>query len=82
MGGSGAGKSTLLNILAGKFDVKSNMKLNGKVTINGDTMTWAKYRNITGFVMQRDIFMESLSIEEIFKFVTDLIDPKESEQEK
>jgi len=66
MGGSGAGKSTLLNILSGKFDVEDNMELTGTVKINGDTMNWEKYRNITGFVMQRDIFMESLKVEEIF----------------
>ena len=66
MGGSGAGKSTLLNILSGKFEVEKNMEFQGKVKINGDDMSWEKYRNITGFVMQRDIFMESLKVHEIF----------------
>ena len=42
------------------------MQLSGSVKINGDKMEWEKYRNITGFVMQRDIFMESLKVEEIF----------------
>lgn len=76
MGGSGAGKSTLLNILAGKFAVEKNMYLEGQVLLNGDKMKWKKYRNIIGFVMQRDIFMDSLQVDEIFKFVIDLTDTK------
>ena len=41
-------------------------------------MTWDKYRNIVGFVMQRDIFMESLTVIEILEFVNNLIDPSET----
>ncbi len=72
MGGSGAGKSTLLNILAGRFDVSKNMEFQGKVLLNGQPMSWDKYKNIIGFVMQRDVFMESLQVDEIFRFVVDL----------
>ena len=35
MGGSGAGKSTLLNILSDRFSIEKNMRLNGKVLLNG-----------------------------------------------
>jgi hypothetical protein len=41
--------------------------------INGDKMVWTKYRNVIGFVMQRDIFNENLKIEEILSFVIDLL---------
>lgn len=72
MGGSGAGKSTLLNILSGRFEVESNMNLSGQVLLNGHKMDWEEYKNIIGFVMQRDIFFESLKVNEIFRFVVDL----------
>lgn len=72
MGGSGAGKSTLLNIISGKFGLKKNMRLSGKVLINKEKMKWEKFRNVTGFVMQKDIFMDVLTVREIFQFVVNL----------
>ena len=72
MGGSGAGKSTLLNIISGRFEKSKNMKYEGKVMLNGHEMNWDEYKHITGFVMQRDIFMEELSVREIFDFVKEL----------
>lgn len=66
MGGSGAGKSTLLNIISGKFNVTSNIRLKGAVKLNGEEMTWEKFRNVIGFVMQKDIFMDVLTVREIF----------------
>lgn len=82
MGGAGAGKSTLLNIISGKFQKERNMELTGKVLLNGDEMKWNKYRSIMGFVMQKDIFMESLQVDEIFKFVIDLTDTQSSREER
>ena len=80
MGGSGAGKSTLLNIISGRFEPSYNMKYEGEVLLNGDKMNWDKYKKITGFVMQRDIFMEELSVREIFDFVKELSSFDNSEE--
>ena len=35
MGGSGAGKSTLLNVISGRQSSEKNIKLRGKVELNG-----------------------------------------------
>ena len=80
MGGSGAGKSTLLNIISGRFDVEKNMELTGDVKLNGDDMKWETYKNVIGFVMQKDIFMETLTVREIFEFVINLRDYKLSDK--
>ena len=72
MGGSGAGKSTLLNILSGRFLIEKNMKQKGKVKLNGKIMDYKKFKHVIGFVMQSDLFLETLKVEELFKFVVDL----------
>lgn len=56
--------------------------LEGKVMINGDRMVWTKYRNVIGFVMQRDIFNENLKIEEILNFVINLLAAGKNNLEK
>ena len=43
-------------------------------------MKWETYKNIVGFVMQKDIFMETLTVREIFEFVINLRDYKLSEK--
>lgn len=50
--------------------------------INGDRMVWTKYRNVIGFVMQRDIFNENLKIEEILNFVINLLAAGKNNLEK
>ncbi len=82
MGSSGAGKSTLLNILADRVQLDSNSSLTGSVSINSDKMVWQKYRNIIGFVMQKDIFNENLKIEEILNFVINLLGKSKNHVEK
>ena len=68
LGGSGAGKSTLLNILADRFEKKGNMKYNRDVRLNKEPVTWDKFKNITGFVMQKAKFFSDLTVREILKF--------------
>ena len=72
MGGSGSGKSTLLNILSGRNQTNDDYIVNGSVTINGNPVNYKKYKKVTGFVMQSDIFLEHLTVEEYFKFAIDL----------
>lgn len=82
MGGSGAGKSTLLNILSGQFEIAKNMKMEGSVKLNQKKMEWKVFKNIIGFVMQNDLFLETMKVEELFKFVVDLRKVGVSEKKK
>lgn len=75
VGGSGAGKSTLLNIISNRFMKKDTMKLESEVALNGDEFTWDKYKNITGFVMQSDIFFDEQKVKEVFNFTIDMSSP-------
>ena len=70
----------MLNILAGKFAVNEHIELNGEVLLNGEEMKWEKFRNIIGFVMQKDIFMDVLTVRENFRFVVDLKYPDYTEE--
>lgn len=72
MGGSGSGKSTLLNILSGRNQTSTDYIVKGEVTINGIPVNYKKYKKVTGFVMQSDIFLEMLTVEEYFRFAIDL----------
>ena len=82
MGSSGAGKSTLLNILADRQPLDGNCKFQGVVSLNCQKLVWREFRNIIGFVMQKDIFNENLKIEEILKFVIDLLGQNKNQLEK
>ena len=82
MGGSGAGKSTMLNIISGRFLSGKLAKVTGEVMLNGQKMDWNKFRFITGFVLQKDIFMEVLTVREVFEFVVNLKNPKLSPPER
>lgn len=82
LGASGSGKSTLLNIISGQLKKKKNFDVSGEILLNGNKMSWSKYQNLIGFVMQSDIFLETMSIEEIFRFVVDLREPDLTREEK
>ena len=82
MGGSGAGKSTLLNVLANRMSSKKTLYVEGDVRVNQEILIWDKYKNVIGFVMQRDIFLEEMRVNETFKFTVDLTHKDLSEKEK
>lgn len=82
MGGSGAGKSTMLNIISGRFQRSKLAQVTGDIKINGEVNNWDSYRFITGFVMQKDIFMEVMTVREVFRFVVNLKNPKMSPPER
>jgi len=63
MGPSGAGKTTLLNILAGR----SVAGLSGEILINNSPRT-KQAKKVTGYVMQRDIFFEDLSVYDTLRY--------------
>lgn len=82
MGGSGAGKSTFLNILSDKFIKTRNMKLSGEVKLNNQPFKWEKFRHITGFVMQRDIFFDEMRVKEVFDFTIAMRSPDLNQEAK
>ena len=82
MGASGSGKSTLLNILSGRLVNKGKFKLNGAVEVNKEKMEWLKFRNVTGFVMQRDTFFEDSKVKENFDFFINLRSSNINEQQR
>ena len=72
IGGSGAGKSSFMNLLADRVELNKDVKVSGEVKVNGQKMSYEKYKNVIGFVMQADIFLEHLTVREYFKFAIDL----------
>ena len=82
IGPSGSGKTTLLTIISGRLKSSKNKILERKVNLNKNKMNWKKYKNIIGYVAQQDLFLESLSIEDIFNYIIELKNPKMSKLEK
>lgn len=82
IGGSGAGKSSFMNLLSDRVKLDRETKMYGKVLINGQPMNYERFKNVIGFVMQADIFLEHLTVSEYFKFAVDLKAPGLSKAEK
>ena len=57
MGGSGTGKSTLLSLLNGTL-----IPQEGRITINGHSISEPKVKNLIGFVPQDDLLIEELTV--------------------
>ncbi|KAI8472919.1 MAG: P-loop containing nucleoside triphosphate hydrolase protein [Monoraphidium minutum] len=62
MGPSGSGKTSLLNTLAGQVAANGNVKLSGRITINGVDATAANHRQ--AYVEQNDQFYSMLTVRE------------------
>lgn len=82
IGGSGAGKSSMMNLLCDRVKMDSGSRMQGKVLINGQPMSYDKFKHVIGFVMQADIFLEHLTVGEYFKFAVDLKAPGLTAEEK
>ncbi|KAK3249416.1 hypothetical protein CYMTET_41151 [Cymbomonas tetramitiformis] len=67
MGPSGAGKTTLLNILADRPSLGQDGIWTGQVLLN-DMPRWQKWQRHLGYVMQKDIFFEELTVYETLRF--------------
>jgi ABC-type multidrug transport system ATPase subunit len=65
MGSSGAGKTTLLNLISGRTSVKRNQKLLGSIMLNGKEADFKSIRRFSAYVMQEDVFYESLTPREL-----------------
>ncbi|XP_067928023.1 broad substrate specificity ATP-binding cassette transporter ABCG2-like isoform X2 [Watersipora subatra] len=79
MGPTGSGKSSLLDILAARKDPTG---LSGEVLINGHPQP-GNFRLMSGYVVQDDVVMGTLSVRENIRFSADLRLPKGySDEEK
>ena len=68
IGASGAGKTTLLNYLSGKM-LAHNLKSTGVTTVNGkSTKESQNYLEITAFVQQEDVLMETMTVRECLQY--------------
>ncbi|MGN1136551.1 MAG: ATP-binding cassette domain-containing protein [Oscillospiraceae bacterium] len=74
VGGSGAGKTTLLNCLSGMADFTS-----GDVLINGESIRSGgrSIRSIIGYVPQKDIVYDDLTLEHMLMYSAKLRMPKD-----
>jgi len=72
IGGSGAGKSSFMNLISDRVEKNKDTNIIGDVKLNNEAMSYEKFKNIIGFVMQADIFLEHLTVNEYFQFAIDL----------
>jgi ABC-type multidrug transport system ATPase subunit len=75
VGGSGAGKSTLMDCLNG-----FRPATNGKVVVNGDNFysNYDAYKEIMGYVPQKDIVYDNLTLRQMLTYSAKLRMPKDS----
>jgi len=79
MGPTGSGKSSLLDVLAGRKDPRG---LSGEVLINGSSLP-KNFKRISGYVVQQDICVGTLTVRENLWFSANMRLPKSmTKQEK
>ncbi|KAK3728091.1 hypothetical protein RRG08_022142 [Elysia crispata] len=66
MGASGSGKSTLLNVLTSR-NTKEYM-ISGDLLLNGVPLNPGAIKNVSAYVQQGDLFMETLTVTEQLQF--------------
>lgn len=66
IGASGSGKSTLLNVLTQRNT--KDYTIEGEMMLNGVSLTPGAIRNISAYVQQSDIFMDTLTVREQLQF--------------
>lgn len=62
--------------------IESNFKYSGDIKLNGEDFSWKRFKNVTGFVMQKDLFEENLKVKEILQFVIELLGKGKTHEEK
>ena len=75
VGGSGAGKSTVMNCISGY-----NKPTSGEVTVNGMELysNFEALKNIIGYVPQKDIVYENLTVYDMLDYTAKLRLPKDT----
>jgi ABC-type multidrug transport system ATPase subunit/small basic protein len=73
LGASGAGKTTLLSVLAGEV---TSGKVQGKILVNGEEFTHKSMKEVSGFVFQDDVLLETMTVKEVISMSALLRLPK------
>lgn len=82
MGSSGSGKTSLLDILAQR---NKTGDIQGEIFLNDEKISQLSFKRISGYVLQEDILMETLTVYECIKFSAECRLPtnmSESEKKK
>jgi len=75
MGPSGGGKTTLLSVLSLRLDTQ-RMRCVGDVCINGKKFNRSTLKNMSGYVMQDDLIMPTLTVHETLMYTAALRMPR------
>ncbi|CAJ0599895.1 unnamed protein product [Cylicocyclus nassatus] len=70
MGSSGAGKTTLLNVLTSRN--LAGLDVEGKITVDGQSISKWKFKEISAFVQQHDMFVGTMTAREHLRFMARL----------
>lgn len=62
MGASGAGKTSLLYLMAGELSKQGTVS--GRILVNGEPWDGRRVRQISGFVFQEDILLDTMTVRE------------------
>mmetsp|Transcript_15704 Transcript_15704/g.28662 ORF Transcript_15704/g.28662 Transcript_15704/m.28662 type:complete len:469 (+) Transcript_15704:1049-2455(+) len=68
LGTSGAGKTTLINVLNGWVRNSKSRVITGEVKANGMLISEFEYSLYTGYVLQEDILLATMTVEECLNF--------------
>jgi ABC-type multidrug transport system ATPase subunit len=69
MGASGAGKTTLLNILSCRVSLQDQ---EGTIMANDAHYNYESFGDFANYVMQADLFIETMTVRETLRFAADL----------
>jgi ABC-type multidrug transport system ATPase subunit len=69
MGPSGAGKTTLLNVLACRVSLQNQ---EGEIRANSIAYEDEHFGDFANYVMQNDIFLQTMTVRETLRFAADL----------
>ena len=80
LGTSGAGKTSLLNQISGQLP--KDTKTSGKIFMNGKLLDYNTIKDISGFVFQDDVILETMTVEEALKMSVKLRLPPETNKKQ
>ena len=63
MGASGSGKTSLLNVVSGYYNTGSGI-VGGSINVNGRSVSPLRMRDISAYVQQEDVLLDSVTVRE------------------
>lgn len=81
LGPSGCGKTTLMNLLSGRLKLKKGAGDHGLIYVNGEKRN-KRFKRHTAFVLQEDLFFDSMTVEQTLELTGRLLLRCDSEDQK